>query len=298
MILLQQLKNNEIKVGEYFMPWNKLDGTRVNRQHPTHRFPHHPTPPAVSPQQQIVETSVQKPQKKFRISILLLTVFLMIGTVMLFPEIPFPLIFVVGIACYSILQTAIPAKAPPALEKPEEPKKIEEETSRPKVEKEEKPIDEVEKIITDGRLYLDAIKKLNRKISNNDPNISVQITRMEESIEKIFDYISEHPEDAPQIRKFMNYYLPTLLKLLNSYDTLKQQGIQGDNINATLTDIEGILHTMAVAFEKQLDNLFADDALDISADIAVLKNMLAQEGLTDDGLNLSAADNSNINLTL
>ena len=79
----------------------------------------------------------------------------------------------------------------------------------------------------------------------------------------------------------MNYYLPTSLKLLNSYISLKEQSISGDNIHKTVSNIEGMLSTIADAFEKQLDNLFADQALDISTDITVLEGMLTQEGLTN-----------------
>lgn len=147
----------------------------------------------------------------------------------------------------------------------------------------EKPIEsgnsDVDAIINSGVYYLHEISYANDKIS--DPKLSAEILRMEKATEKIFRYIGEYPKDAPEIRKFMNYYLPTLLKLLNSYISLSEQSIPGNNINKTLTNIEGILSTIADAFEKQLDNLFANVALDISTDITVLETMLAQEGLTD-----------------
>lgn len=139
----------------------------------------------------------------------------------------------------------------------------------------------VDDIITDGLAYLMDIKKANDEIL--DEKITNQITRMETATDKIFRYIAKHPEDASQIRKFMNYYLPTLLKLLNTYISFNEQGVQGGNITNTMENIEGILSTIADAFETQLDNLFADDALDISTDIKVLETILAQEGLTSDG---------------
>lgn len=147
----------------------------------------------------------------------------------------------------------------------------------------EKPIlsgnAEVNSIIHNGISYLKEIREANDKIS--DPKLSAEIFRMEKATDKIFRYIAKNPRSAPQIRKFMNYYLPTALKLLNSYITLKEQSIAGENIHKTLTSIEGILSTIADAFEKQLDNLFADQALDISTDITVLEGMLAQEGLSN-----------------
>ncbi len=139
----------------------------------------------------------------------------------------------------------------------------------------------VDDIIAEGLSYLRQVKQANDAIP--DEKITNQITRMEVATDKIFRYIAKHPEDASQIRKFMNYYLPTLLKLLNSYINLNEQGIKGGHISTTIENIEGILSTIADAFEKQLDNLFADDALDISTDIKVLETMLAQEGLTSDG---------------
>lgn len=145
----------------------------------------------------------------------------------------------------------------------------------------EKPIisgnADVDAIINNGISYLAQIREANDKIS--DPKLSAEILRMEKATDKIFRYIAKHPKDASQIRKFMNYYLPTLLKLLNSYVSLSEQSIPGDNIHKTLKNIEGILSTIADAFEKQLDNLFADQALDISTDITVLESMLSQEGL-------------------
>ena len=111
----------------------------------------------------------------------------------------------------------------------------------------------VDDIIAEGLSYLRQIKQANDVITNE--KITVQITRMEVSTDKIFRYIAKHPEDAPQIRKFMNYYLPTLLKLLNSYISLNEQGIKGGHITSTMENIERILSTIADAFEKQLDNL-------------------------------------------
>ena len=96
--------------------------------------------------------------------------------------------------------------------------------------------------------------------------------------------MAENPKKAPQIRKFMNYYLPATIKILSSYERMSAQGVRGENIEATMTGVEKILGTIETAFANQLDHLFADEALDISTDITVLEGMMAQEGLTDDGL--------------
>ena len=86
---------------------------------------------------------------------------------------------------------------------------------------------------------------------------------MEKASADIFRFIAEHPEKATQIRKFMNYYLPTTLKLLNSYQRLSRQSARGETITSTMFNIAGMMHTVADAFEKQLDSLFGDEALDI-----------------------------------
>ena len=87
------------------------------------------------------------------------------------------------------------------------------------------------------------------------------------------------PQKLPQIRKFMNYYLPTTLKLLNAYDRMDAAGVSGANIDGTMGKIETMMNTVVVAFDRQLDALFADEALDISTDITVMEQMLAREGI-------------------
>ena len=91
----------------------------------------------------------------------------------------------------------------------------------------------------------------------------------------------DKPSKLPQLRKFLNYYLPTTLKLLNAYDRMDAAGVSGSNIDGTKGKIEDIMGTICKAFDKQLDALYGEEALDISTDITVLENMLAQEGLGD-----------------
>ena len=135
-----------------------------------------------------------------------------------------------------------------------------------------------------------AMRALNDRIQ--DETISGQIDRLEEVSGKIFDYVKAHPEKLPQIRKFMSYYLPTTLKLLRSYDELSRQGVSGQNITGTMEKVEGMMATIVLAFEKQLDSLFGDQAMDISTDITVLDNMMAREGLTGgDAVHQAAQEN-------
>lgn len=142
--------------------------------------------------------------------------------------------------------------------------------------------EELDQIIENGRRYLSQIKEANAAIK--DEYISQQISRMENTTDRIFKYIAKNPKQAPQIRKFMNYYLPTLLKLLNAYIRLSSEGGSGTNVSESMERIKNALSTIADAFDKQLDNLFMPEALDISTDIKVLEGILAQEGLKDEEL--------------
>ena len=137
---------------------------------------------------------------------------------------------------------------------------------------------EVDKIIEEGYAYLKQLKTANDRIE--DAVMSERIERMEKSSADIFAYIAEHPEKSAQIRRFMNYYLPTTLKLLTSYDKLSRQSVKGENIQKTMFEIEGMMETIAGAFEKQLDSLFHAEAMDIAADISVMETILEQEGLS------------------
>lgn len=135
-------------------------------------------------------------------------------------------------------------------------------------------------MVQEGTDYLRQLRQADENIE--DEEISAAIVRMEDVSFRIFAYICDHPKKVPQIRKFMNYYLPTTLKLLNSYDRMSQQDVAGENITQSMTEIERIMQTIVVAFEKQLDALFQDEAMDISADITVLEGMMAQEGISSD----------------
>ena len=141
---------------------------------------------------------------------------------------------------------------------------------------------ELDKMLKDGRLAIAEMKRLDDNIA--DETISAQIVRLEQVSRRIFDRVREDPKKLPQIRRFMDYYLPTTLKLLNAYDRASSAGISGENVNATMTKVEGMMQTIVNAFEKQLDSLYGSEALDISTDITVLENMMAREGLTDQPL--------------
>ena len=155
-----------------------------------------------------------------------------------------------------------------------EPKK----PRKPKAEKAEKPAampqqDKYQKI-------LDELHRVNDAIP--DEEMTDKISRLEAVAAKIFEQARTDPDKLPQMRKFMDYYLPTSLKLLNTYAELDRQGIEGENITESKHRIEQTMDTLVDAFENQLDRLFASDALDVSTDIDVMQNMLRADGLTED----------------
>ena len=142
--------------------------------------------------------------------------------------------------------------------------------------------EELDKMIADSKKAIAEMKRLDDNIA--DPTISAQIVRLQQLAGKIFAQVEQNPEKLPQIRKFMNYNLPTTLKILNAYDRMGEQGVSGENITSTMQKVDGMMSTIITAFEKQLDSLFGSEAMDISTDMVVLENMMAREGLTDDPL--------------
>ena len=150
------------------------------------------------------------------------------------------------------------------------------ETKRPEAKKEEDP--KVAALRKEKDRAVSELRRLNDAIP--DEKISAQIDHLEEVTWKIIDHVMEKPEKKPQISRFLDYFLPTTIKLLNAYDRMDSTGVSGSNIDATKQKVETMLDTLCAAFDKQLDALFSDEALDISTDITVMENLLAQEGLS------------------
>lgn len=138
---------------------------------------------------------------------------------------------------------------------------------------------ELDKMVKDGNLALSEMKRLDDNIA--DPGVSADIVRLSQVSGKIFQAVKDDPAKLPQIRQFMNYYLPTTMKLLNTYDRMSGTGVSGENIDGTKAKIEEMLKTIVKAFEKQLDGLYGADALDVSSDIKVMETLLAREGLKE-----------------
>lgn len=134
-------------------------------------------------------------------------------------------------------------------------------------------------IIEKGNEFIQKIHDCNDAIPGEE--VSAKIFRMETLTRRIFARVEEEPDTVGDIRRLMEYYLPTTVKLLEAYKDLDAQPVQGENIISSKREIEETLDTLNRAFEVLLDDMFQDTAWDVSSDVSVLKTMLAQEGLTE-----------------
>ena len=132
--------------------------------------------------------------------------------------------------------------------------------------------------INDDDAVLGEIRRVNDAIA--DEEMSRKIDRIGEITGKIFAYQKQNPGKAGQLRSFLGYYLPTTLKILNAYAQMEAQGIEGENIRSAKKRIEGMMDKVVEGFEKQLDKLFQNDAMDITTDVEVLERMLEKDGLS------------------
>lgn len=138
--------------------------------------------------------------------------------------------------------------------------------------------EESRRVIKDGEEFIAKIKRANELIPGEE--MTAKLDQLERIVNKIFAKIKQEPESASDLRKFMNYYLPTTEKLMNAYIELDKQPEVGENIVNTKRDIEEAVDTINDAFENLLDSLFEETAWDISSDISVMKTMMEQDGLT------------------
>ena len=165
--------------------------------------------------------------------------------------------------------TAAKKEAAPA-DSGKKEKKVEKKSYGPEIDP---IIEESNKALSEmGRLYM----------SIKDEEVRAKINEIMRITDKIAQDAIDDPSDIPQIKKFFRYYLPTTIKLLNSYDRMASQEIEGENISKTMKDINEMLDVAIAAYKKRLDSLFEDQALDVETDIEVFNQMLVREGLAGD----------------
>ena len=137
---------------------------------------------------------------------------------------------------------------------------------------------EIDPILQEGNRALSEMGRI--YMSVQDVEVRKKINELMRITDKITQDAIHDPSDIPQIKKFMNYYLPTTIKLLNAYDRMSAQGIEGENLDKSIKSISEMLDQAIVAYKKRLDSLFENQALDIETDIEVMNQMLAREGLS------------------
>ena len=191
-----------------------------------------------------------------------------------------------SLAAYFVLKLIFPDRMEEAEKQPEQPKAAEAQPAqeaKPEPRKAEPQASastgnpELDAVLQQGQASVQRIQELNDAIP--DFKLSAQLKQLEILTQKIFDYVRQHPENLRQIRQFLNYYLPTTIKLLEQYVVLQNQGMRVGNIDEGMTKIENMLEKVIAAFQQQLDSLFENDVVDITAEIRVMEKMMASEGL-------------------
>ncbi|MBQ7143602.1 MAG: 5-bromo-4-chloroindolyl phosphate hydrolysis family protein [Oscillospiraceae bacterium] len=146
---------------------------------------------------------------------------------------------------------------------------------------------EVQAVVDEGARAHSELQRLYAVIP--DLTVKHKILEIIDVSDKIVEDAIHDPSDVPQIKKFLDYYLPTTIKLLNAYDRMGSQGIEGENISKTMGSINEMLDTAIVAYRKLLDSLFANQAMDIETDIAVMNTLMKREGLAEQGNSFRAS---------
>lgn len=143
---------------------------------------------------------------------------------------------------------------------------------------EEKMQQELQAMVQEGQDYIHKLHHLNDLIE--DEVVSEKLYRMEDLLKEIFQRLKETPEQMPKMRKLMNYYLPTTIKLLQAYSEFDDVSAPNSDISSAKAEIEKTIDIINEAFTELLNKLFQKSAFDAATDAQVLQTMLANEGLT------------------
>ena len=149
---------------------------------------------------------------------------------------------------------------------------------------------ELTSMISEGNDYITKLHELNKLIPGEV--ITNKLNKLEMTLKEIFRRVEEHPEQMPKMHELMDYYLPTMIKLVSAYEEYDKVSDPGKDIVAAKNDIEETLDTINDAFKKLLNNLFKDSVWDVKADAKVLKTVFAQKGLTSDVMSGKEGNNN------
>ena len=136
---------------------------------------------------------------------------------------------------------------------------------------------EIDRQIEEGRAALERLAALQKRLAQTP--CAQPLERMLRSGEAILNALEEEPSRFSVVRRFMNYYLPTVEKIVTDYARLAESPVRGENIRSAMASVEGSLSGVADAFDKQLDALYRDKSFDMDAELTALETILAGEGL-------------------
>lgn len=137
----------------------------------------------------------------------------------------------------------------------------------------------VEEAIRQGAEYMAALDQVRDSLTEED--VREKLVRLDTVLESLFDTLRKHPEQLSEMERFMEYYLPTTMKLVTTYHEFSMVEFPGENIREAKKEIRQTLDTINRAFEKLLDDMYQDTAFDVMTDASALQSMLAREGMTD-----------------
>lgn len=146
---------------------------------------------------------------------------------------------------------------------------------------------EIDQMIMKGRETLDTLENIKSALA--DSKIEVPLNSIIIYSNKIFDFSERNIARAYEVKSFIDYYLPTTVKLAKDYAMLKKEGIEGENIDQSLSKIENVMGFLQEAYRNKLDDLYEDKALDIITDVKVMKKLLESEGLLDSTMDINAS---------
>lgn len=167
---------------------------------------------------------------------------------------------------------------------------LEEELQIKRVKEEEKNQEEVLKeeypklyaITEELNETLETVQTLKKsQVGDNNPKLRGELKRMARLLSQTKRFILENPEKVPDVRSFLNYFLPTVTKLLGAYYELDSEPVNTPNVQESKEEIESVLSSVNKAFENLYNDFYTDQAIDVYSDVSVLKTMIQQHGLSD-----------------
>lgn len=169
-----------------------------------------------------------------------------------------------------------------ALRSQEEARRLQEEERRRREEASRIPLtgnQQADNVILKGQEMLNTIR--NENIVITDETLSAQMDTLSDKCTQILRTVSDEPGKAPQVRKFMSYYLPTTLKVLANYRTMQQRGVSYQDMSQARDSAVRCMDMVLTACQKQIDALHKENMLDISTDIEVMEQMLKRDGYVE-----------------